>query len=98
MTHPWVVRHLCWQVWESPLQLAGFLGGARCWLPHLGSLLGNLMAQGLQGPLYVESRSESKNAPLITLFCSPHPPTSWRHRARQRHRERKPMTPGAGLS
>lgn len=24
VTHPWVVRHLCWQVWESPLQLAGF--------------------------------------------------------------------------
>lgn len=37
------------------------------------------MARRLQGPLYVESRSESKNAPLITLFCSPHPPTSWRH-------------------
>lgn len=51
---------------------SGSPGFHSCLISHPGSLLGNSVAQGLQGhpppTLYFETRSKSKNAPLTALY------------------------------
>lgn len=74
---------------DPPLCFARFSGLSSqvymgCLFSHPGSLFGNSVAQGLQGPiptLYLETKSKSKNASLTTLYLLPlsrHHPESGR--------------------